>query len=153
MDGPSATHPYASTDADDGFVSLRWSRHPRCVGLARAELQKVLADWGLVAVQDSALLVLSELLTNAVRHAHASPGREIETRYVRERGGVRIEVHDAAEAWPKLRRAELDASGGRGLALVAVLAGGWGVSGRGGIGKVVWAVLTAPEGDYVMADE
>lgn len=54
-------------------VVLRWSRHPRCVGLARLELRKALGRWGLSDLEDSAALVLSELLTNAARHARVSP--------------------------------------------------------------------------------
>ncbi|MGD3112963.1 ATP-binding protein [Streptomyces sp. YGL11-2] len=122
----------------------RWARHPRCVALARAELRKLLDRWDLAVVADDALLVLSELLTNAVRHAHVSRGREIETRYSREPKGVRIEVHDAAQNWPQPRQP--DGDGGRGLVIVAELAARWGVEARDGIGKSVWAVIEAPDG-------
>ncbi|MFI1431646.1 ATP-binding protein [Streptomyces lydicus] len=123
----------------------RWARQPRCVGLARAELHKVLGRWGLAVVSDDALLVLSELLTNAVRHAHVSRGREIETRFSREPQGVRIEVHDAAQNWPQPRMPGVD--GGWGLTVVAALAACWGTEARdGGIGKSVWAVLAVPSG-------
>ncbi|MCZ1013098.1 ATP-binding protein [Streptomyces albulus] len=61
----------------------------------------MLDRWGLAEVSDDALLVLSELLTNAVRHAQVSRGREIRTRYSREPQGVRIVVHDAAQSWPR----------------------------------------------------
>ncbi|MEU3186952.1 ATP-binding protein [Streptomyces sp. NPDC006923] len=82
-------------DRDDRLVVLRWTRHPRCVGLARAELRKTLAGWGHAELEDTAVLILSELLTNAVRHAHI-PGREIETRFCLIADGVRIEVDDAS---------------------------------------------------------
>ncbi|MFE4913635.1 ATP-binding protein [Streptomyces sp. NPDC056652] len=118
---------------------MRWSRHPSCVGLARLELRKALVGWGLAALEDSAVLVLSELLTNAGRHARVSPGREIETRYVAESAGLRIEVHDASSDKPEQRMPDLDACDGRGLVLVAALADRWGVSDRNGPGKVVWA--------------
>lgn len=131
-----------ANDVGDAMV-LRWSRHPRCVGLARGELRKALDGWELAGIQDSALLVLSELLTNAVRHAHASPGREIETRYLRTNGGVRIEVHDAAGDLPRLMAVDLDSPSGRGLALVAALADRWDVSARVGPGKSVWVELHA----------
>ncbi|MFE6691892.1 ATP-binding protein [Streptomyces sp. NPDC057743] len=125
----------------------RWARHPRCVALARSELRKVLSRWGLTEVSDDALLVLSELLTNAVRHARTSRGREIETRYSREPRGVRIEVHDSARSWPQPRVPDIDADGGRGLTIVAALAACWGTEVRdGGIGKLVWAVVAAPDG-------
>lgn len=44
-----------------------------CVGLARVELRKTLSAWGLAEIEDTALLVLSELVTNAVRHAVSQP--------------------------------------------------------------------------------
>lgn len=136
------------TDRSSGVhpVILRWSRHPRCVALARLELRKALAGWGLSALEDSAVLVLSELLTNAGRHARVSPGREIETRYVPARGGLRIEVHDASSVRPEQREPASDASGGRGLVLVDALADTWGVAERNGPGKVVWAHLSLRPG-------
>ncbi|MFJ2110369.1 MULTISPECIES: ATP-binding protein [unclassified Streptomyces] len=123
-------------------VVLRWKRHARCVGAARAELRKALAAWGLSALEDSAVLVVSELVTNAVRHAHVPPGREVETRFLAvPGGGVRIEVHDACAVRPEAREADAGACDGRGLVIVAALAESWGVADRTGVGKVVWAVV------------
>jgi anti-sigma regulatory factor (Ser/Thr protein kinase) len=102
-----------------------------------------LVAWGLGHLADGAELALSELLTNSLRHARKPCGRQIETRYERMAGGVRIEVHDANETWPVLRKASMDEESGRGLALVDALTGGrWGVSEREGVGKLVWAVMT-----------
>ncbi|WP_405795431.1 ATP-binding protein [Streptomyces sp. NBC_01506] len=130
-------------DCDPGdSVVLRWSRHPRCVGLARSELRKALAGWGLAPLEESAVLVLSELLTNAGRHARVSPGREIETWYMRMSDTLRIEVHDASSDWPEVREPDLEAPDGRGLALVAALSDEWGVRHRNGPGKSVWAELS-----------
>ncbi|MGP3983914.1 ATP-binding protein [Streptomyces sp. KR80] len=134
-------------ETDSATVVRRWSRHPRSVGRARAELRKTLASWGLIEIEDAALLAVSELVTNAVRHSRVSPGREIETRYLREGDGVRIEVHDAAEMWEQKQAPDTDAEHGRGLALLAALSDRWGVNERVGVGKVVWAVLTASSGD------
>lgn len=125
----------------------RWARHPRCVGLARVELRKTLASWGLAEIEDTALVVLSELLTNAVRHAHVPPGREIETRFQLAGDELRIEVHDSSDVRPRRRAAASDSEGGRGLVLVGVLADQWGISERGGIGKSVWAVMSVPPQD------
>ncbi|MEV7870383.1 ATP-binding protein [Streptomyces sp. NPDC088124] len=126
-------------------VVLRWNRHPSSVGLARLELRKALAGWGLSGLEDSAALILSELLTNAARHARVSPGREIETRYLAESDGLRIEVHDASCVRPVPRAPDPEAPDGRGLAIVDALADRWGVGARdGGVGKVVWATLSPP---------
>ncbi|AVZ74976.1 ATP-binding protein [Streptomyces lunaelactis] len=132
----------SSAGANDREVIRRWARHPRSVPLARAELRKTLAEWGLPQIEDAALLVLSELLTNAVRHARVSPGREIETRCRPVSDGVRIEVHDTADERPVMRSLDAEAVSGRGLSLVAAVADRWDVSDRTGPGKAVWAVLT-----------
>ncbi|MEU5734290.1 ATP-binding protein [Streptomyces antimycoticus] len=131
------------TGPDGRVVVRRWTRHPRCVALARADLRKALAGWGLVAVEEVALLVLSELITNAVRHARV-PGRQIETRYLHQGDKVRIEVHDAADQLPKLRTPTPESVRGRGLVLVETLADQWGVTPRPAVGKAVWAVLALP---------
>lgn len=123
-------------------MKWQWRRHPRCVGLARAQLRKALAGWGMAGIEESAVLVLSELVTNAVVHARVPPGREIQARFVRVVRGVRIEVHDASGAWP-VRRVP-DESGGYGLLMVETLASRWGVTERGGVGKAVWAVVLGP---------
>lgn len=132
--------------ASHSVMKWRWRRHPRCVGLARAQLRKALAGWGLAGIEEPASLVVSELMTNAVVHARVPPGREILTRFVRQDGGVLIEVHDASDAWPEKRVP--DECGGYGLLMVEKLAVRWGVSARNGIGKRVWAVVvdttTAP---------
>jgi serine/threonine-protein kinase RsbW len=123
---------------------VRWRRHPRCVGRARVLLRESLDEWGLGALAETAELVLSELLTNAVRHTGASPGREIETHWFPLDGGVRIEVHDAGDGRPVLGAPAPDEQGGRGLLLVEALAARWGVTGRRGPGKAVWAELPLP---------
>ncbi|MEO3768244.1 ATP-binding protein [Streptomyces sp. B8F3] len=133
--GASSTH----------VMKWQWRRHPRCVGLARARLRKALAGWGMAGIEESAVPVVSELVTNAVVHARVPAGREIQTRFVRQDRGVRIEVHDASGAWP-VRRVP-DESGGYGLLLVEALASRWGVVEREGVGKAVWAVVVDPVGD------
>ncbi|MFD3946265.1 ATP-binding protein [Streptomyces sp. NPDC058579] len=121
-------------------VILRWAQGPRSVPVARRHLLGTLEGWGLSCVSDSASLVLSELLTNAVRHGRV-PGREIETRFARLPGVLRIEVHDASEKRPMMALRSDCGTGGWGLPLVDVLAAKWGVSDRLGPGKVVWAEL------------
>ncbi|MEU6993219.1 ATP-binding protein [Streptomyces sp. NPDC046465] len=131
-----------------GVVVLRWPRHPRSVGRAREGLRKVLAAWELSGAEDIALLVLSELFGNAVVHGVVPRGREVETRYLRMSGGVRIEVHDAACELPRpMPLPDSDACSGRGLFLVAALAlaDRWGVTERTGPGKAVWAEVSTPD--------
>ena len=130
---------------DMHVMTWQWRRHPRCAGLARAQLRKALAGWGMAGIEESAVLVVSELVTNAVVHARVPTGREIQTRFVRQDGAVRIEVHDASGVWPVPRVP--DESGGYGLLLVEALASRWGVVEREGVGKAVWAVVADSGGD------
>lgn len=137
-----------TAEAPAGTVRM-WPRTARSVGQARRSLTAQLDVWGLDQLADTAELVVSELLTNAVRHAHGSGEWLVGTRYGCVDGGVRIEVHDADGAWPVLREPWVDAECGRGLALAdALTRGRWGVQERGGVGKLVWAVVTvAGDGD------
>ncbi|WP_078863949.1 ATP-binding protein [Streptomyces sp. AcH 505] len=147
--GKQSERALPSVENHPSLVVKRWPNSPRSVGKARHLLLQHLNAWGLNNLADSAELVLSELLTNSVRHARVPGGRLIETRYERLPDGVRIEVHDANENKPERREPAADDGSGRGLALVDALSGGcWGVSGRAGVGKLVWAVCgTAPSRD------
>nr|WP_127468966.1 ATP-binding protein [Streptomyces sp. B27] len=128
-------------------MKFRLVRSRASVSKARAALRTRLGEWraGQAAVE-SAELVLSELVTNALK-ADAPGDRMIGVRIeCRERGGaLRLEVSDAGEGRPVVRRpGDLDAAG-RGLLIVEALAHRWGVDERqAGIGKTVWAELLAP---------
>ncbi|MFE6163293.1 ATP-binding protein [Streptomyces sp. NPDC056486] len=129
-----------------GAVASKWPCHPRSVGQAREGLRKALVAWELSGAEDAALLVLSELLSNAVVHGKVPRGREVETRYLRMACGVRIEVHDTGCELPRpLPLPDGELCSGRGLFLVAAVADRWGVAERTGPGKVVWAEVAAPE--------
>jgi signal transduction histidine kinase len=131
----------AVAEEPSSVVVKSWPRTPRSVGRARHLLVSNLDAWGLAHLMDIAELVLSELITNSVRHARQPRGRLIGTRFERLEHGVRIEVHDANDSKPERREASSDEESGRGLALVDSLTGGqWGVSDRVGVGKLVWAV-------------
>jgi two-component sensor histidine kinase len=132
----------ATTSEEHPLVVVKsWPHGPRSVGRARRLLVRSLEAWSLGHLADAAELVVSELLTNSVRHAGDPRGHVIGTRFERLQCGVRIEVHDAGDSKPELRDACSDAESGRGLALVDVITGGhWGVNDREGAGKMVWAV-------------
>lgn len=122
----------------------RLARHSRSVGRARGRFRHQAARWRLPEdTAETAVLLLSELVTNAVRHSHVR-GRHIEVRCLVV-GGVtlRVEVSDAGDGLPVLRTAAEEDESGRGLALVAALAADWGVQPRlHGIGKTVWCELS-----------
>ncbi len=146
IDGGSTTTPgtrHAISGQGPSAVEKMWPPAPQSVGRARKFLVRHLDAWELPQLADSAELILSELVTNALAHAHPPYGNLIATRLQRLDHGVRIEVHDANGSKPELRRdPDPDAVSGRGLALVDTLTEGhWGVSDREGPGKVVWAVV------------
>ncbi|REK84579.1 ATP-binding protein [Streptomyces inhibens] len=113
-------------------------------GRAREALRPQLQDWGLAGeLADSAELLLSELVTNAVK-AEAPPGAEVTVRFELSAGRLRLEVQDASDELPVMTHPEEDAECGRGLVLLDALASGWGVT-PDGIGKAVWAELAVSD--------
>lgn len=93
--------------------------------------------WGLAS--DEVALVVSELATNAVKHAR-SPFT-VSLSYDADR--VFIEVSDLSSQVPELGRPLAGAVGGRGLLIVETLSNSWGVRFPGQSGKAVWAELDA----------
>jgi anti-sigma regulatory factor (Ser/Thr protein kinase) len=91
---------------------------------------------------DSASLVASELVTNAVLHADTAIRLTV---ILLDGGGVRVEVKDESPAPAHLRRYSPDSGTGRGLVMVQALSGRWGVEATEDDGKTVWAEL-GPEG-------
>ncbi len=136
--------PYANGLPQD--IEWRLPRHARSVGRSRVLLREQARSWRVPEdTRDTAVLLLSELMTNACRHARVSPGREISARCVVRDGRLRIEVSDACDDVPKPREASADDESGRGLALVSALADEWGAHPRScGIGKTVWFELKLP---------
>ncbi|MFF4404749.1 ATP-binding protein [Streptomyces sp. NPDC001404] len=127
----------------DRFAGWCLPRHPRSVGRSRMLLREQAHEWQLPEPEaETAVLLLSELMTNACRHARAAPGREISARCVIVGKTLRVEVSDAGDGLPRERNASPDDESGRGLALVAALATAWDVRTRPhGIGKTVWFEL------------
>ncbi|MFE9926338.1 ATP-binding protein [Streptomyces sp. NPDC005774] len=129
-------------------ITFRLSRSRSSVPRARALLHAVLGGWGVSQeVLEDAELVLSELVTNALRVPVPSD-RQIGVRIARSaaEGLLRLEVSDAGGGRPEVREPGEDETGGRGLLLVAALAHRWGCEERAaGIGKTVFAELKAPD--------
>ncbi|MFF3331768.1 SpoIIE family protein phosphatase [Streptomyces sp. NPDC002888] len=106
---------------------------PALVSEVRAGALRQLAEWGLDEAAFAAELMLSELVTNAIRHG-AGP---IRVRLLHDRTLI-CEVSDSSNTAPHLRRAASTDEGGRGLFLVAQLALSWGTR-YIPEGKVIWA--------------
>ncbi|MFF8899933.1 SpoIIE family protein phosphatase [Streptomyces lydicus] len=125
-----------------------WSLAPEARSVARARelAREQLLDWGLQELVDTTELLVSELVTNALRHGHG----EIRLRLLLDRTLV-CEVWDADLAQPRRRRARDTDEGGRGLQLVGLLSQGWG-SRRTPRGKTVWFELALPDGESTVQD-
>ncbi|GHB11776.1 hypothetical protein GCM10010346_38830 [Streptomyces chryseus] len=120
-----------------------WSlpREPRSVGRARELARAQLVTWGLEDLVDTTELLVSELVTNALRYGEG----DIRLRLLLDRTLV-CEVWDAGLVQPRRRRARDTDEGGRGLQLVGLLSAAWG-SRRTPRGKTVWFELALPTGE------
>ena len=124
----------ASFDGIPAEDVAHWYLQPRheTPGRARRLAAHTLRRWGLDHLIETTELMVSELVTNAVRHAT----RPVTLSLVRT-SRLRCEVGDDSALLPRRRRAAPDEERGRGLQIVARLADRWGAT-RLGAGKVVW---------------
>src|ERR1700678_3574812 len=152
----------AATGADGAAAGVRLCRVVRlaqrlsAVAAARAEVEAAIGAWCVAVDPDVAILLTSELVTNAVTHAaaHASPNGKAASReraaeavllvIAADDAGLRVDVHDGSGDLPVLGDcpADADAETGRGLLLVTSLSAEWGFYRTPG-GKVMYFTLQA----------
>ncbi|GLZ02906.1 hypothetical protein Acsp03_03730 [Actinomadura sp. NBRC 104412] len=108
---------------------------------ARAFVRNLIGARGIADVRDDAEILVSELVTNAIRHASTS-GAPLRLVILRAGERLRIEVHDPSPAAPSARRIDLLEETGRGWFLVAAIADRHGTD-LTYSGKAVWCELTA----------
>ncbi|GAA1508512.1 hypothetical protein GCM10009677_46590 [Sphaerisporangium rubeum] len=111
------------------------------IPLARRLVRERLKDWGREEDGDVAELLLTELLTNALRHAGGAPVVTL----IADGAVLRCEVRDSGPGRPRMHAAETYDESGRGMQLVDLLARRWGVTGHT-TGKTVWFDLAAGPG-------
>nr|WP_202490050.1 SpoIIE family protein phosphatase [Streptomyces sp. SID8381] len=121
-------------------------REPRSVGRAREYARSQLLAWDLEPLVDTTELLVSELVTNALRYGEG----EIRLRLLLDRTLV-CEVWDSGLVQPRRRRARDTDEGGRGLQLVGLLSAAWG-SRRTPRGKTVWFELPLPDSGNGLMD-
>lgn len=125
---------------------------PRSVARARSFIEDVLGGSEEHPAVDVASLLVSELVTNAVLHASSA----VELTVRRQQGRVRVEVADASPKAAQRRTYKEEATTGRGLEMVELLAEQWGVDTSAGGGKAVWFEVSAagsqePQGEPAAA--
>ena len=150
--GAASNYPPAHEQAGGSTIPHfeRWSQAsrlelrplPSAVPCARLHAKHVFREWHLAHITDDAELIVSELMTNAVKAA--GPRRDVQpiTLHLRaSREHLLIQVWDALTAVPAPRPHAIDAETGRGLEIVSLLSDRWGYYHPGDGGKVVWAAL------------
>jgi anti-sigma regulatory factor (Ser/Thr protein kinase) len=146
------------TGLADGQVLAGWLRgpylrmlpSPRAVPYARHYARRLLWEWGLKELAEQVELVVSEIVTNAVRasagldrpdHPQAGGASVVRLWLVAGQTSVLVLVWDASPLQPQRQEPEAEAENGRGLLLVETLSAAWGsFIADSGAGKVVWAL-------------
>jgi anti-sigma regulatory factor (Ser/Thr protein kinase) len=127
------------------------------VPCARLHAKVVLHEWGLAVLAEPVELIVSEMVTNAVRASEELTGCRSGGRWIpgtspvklwisSDRQRVLVQVWDGNDRMPvRQETADLEAESGRGLLLVETLSAEWGAYEVQGTGKVVWAVMNSPQ--------
>ncbi|MFI0776276.1 ATP-binding protein [Streptomyces sp. NPDC021212] len=132
---PSAAHQAVPRCFEEDFPP-EVRRVPQMRRITTARLR----HWGLAMLVDSATLIVSELVTNAIQHGRGS----VALKVIYEVHALRIEVTDDNSAPALMRKADETDEHGRGLRLVAMISEGWGVSRDG---RTTWATIAVPAGE------
>jgi anti-sigma regulatory factor (Ser/Thr protein kinase) len=114
---------------------------PAAAAEARRQVRAAIDAWDVPVDPDVAVLLTSELVTNAIRH---EPGETVLLSITCVCGQLRVDVHDTSCSVPVPADAPSDAEAGRGLMLVASLSADWGYH-RTPAGKAVYFTLAFPE--------
>ncbi|MFH8768967.1 SpoIIE family protein phosphatase [Streptomyces sp. NPDC017958] len=118
----------------DRVAAWELDSDPSVVARARKHTSDQLSTWGLDEAAFTTELMVSELVTNAIRYGRPP----IQLRLIHQNSTLICEVYDSSGTTPHMRRARIFDEGGRGLLLVAQLAKRWGTR-HDRVGKTVWA--------------
>ncbi|MFE1769777.1 SpoIIE family protein phosphatase [Streptomyces sp. NPDC059008] len=138
--GPLAQQPVRRT------VLAVAQAEPRRIAEARRQVRDVLHDWADADQVDSAVLMVSEVVTNVLMHTDGDALLVAEISGPRGARRIRVDVSDSSDELPHRRSPGELASSGRGLVLLELLAGAWGVDPRGN-GKSTWFELYEDAGE------
>jgi hypothetical protein len=128
---------------------LELAAQPTAPGVVRGHVRAVACEWGLAGLADTAELLASEIVTNAVQASQRLSTRAdlaivpVIRLWVTSDGvSLIIHVWDASDQMPVIKGSAVDEENGRGLLLVAALGKDWGAY-RKAEGKVVWVTVAA----------
>lgn len=141
---PGPEYPPEILSATDTLRQLLLSVGPEAAKAARDFTMTILREWQLDDLAQEAVLIVSELVTNAIRHGLAGTDDGVELAWRRQAARVICMVTDRSPLPPVLGCADQDAESGRGLQVVQALAATWGWMTLNATSKAVWATLTIP---------
>jgi hypothetical protein len=155
---PAGAAPAQQAERPGGSSALRLPARSWAAAVARRHIGQLLEAWRLTSLTDTAQLLASELVANAVQAAQqmgacalfpaGSAAVELSVRC--QQASVRIQVRDPSPELPAARQAGPLDEAGRGLLIVQALSGSWGCYPAAGGGKVVWGEIalsgSAPPG-------
>ena len=124
-------------------MQVRLPLSPSSAYAARVAASDFLVQLGRSDLRDAVALIASELVANAVMHAHTDMSLSVNIAD----HGVRVSVTDGSDVLPHWTLTSPTATSGRGLLLVKQLSGRWGVNLLPGGGKCVWAEIDATSGE------
>jgi anti-sigma regulatory factor (Ser/Thr protein kinase) len=122
---------------------VRLATGPAAPAEARRRVRDAIRTWQVPVDLDAALLLTSELVTNAIRHEAGQAGQAappVMLAIASSRGRLRVDVHDTSRSLPAVAEVPADAETGRGLLLVETLSDEWGFY-RTPAGKAVYFTL------------
>lgn len=117
--------------------------HPAEARRARARTRERLADWGLDELVETAELLVSELVANALVHTTTPARLRLVYHHAVYHHALRLEVSDLSNGTPQRQDADVDESHGRGLELIHLFSDRWDWH-TDDIGKTVWCEVDAP---------
>ncbi len=132
-----------------GFAACALDGDPRVAADARHFTWRTLTGWDMAPLADSAAVVVSELVSNALRYGLTSPrGRSLSPHPIwlgllRRGDAVLCAVSDPGRDVPVVKEADYFAESGRGLHVIDTLSDSWGWTTPDHAGKAVWAVVTS----------
>ena len=139
---PAERHVRPERDVRRG-CRVRLATGPAAPAEARRRVRDAIRSWQVPVDLDAALLLTSELVTNAIRHEAGQAGQAappVMLAIASSRGRLRVDVHDTSRSLPAVAEVPADAETGRGLLLVETLSDEWGFY-RTPAGKAVYFTL------------